>query len=196
MRNPELTKERILKKSGLLFNTRGYKTTSISNITDATGLTKGAIYKHFKSKEELEKETLYHLSTIIFEALTKRIREKTTATEKMKAVFTFFESYTTDPPVKGGCPVLNAAIEADDAHPVLKKAALKLMNILRDAVIKILDNGIKHKQLKPKIDKEFYASVIIASLEGAIMISKLRGDNEDIKRIIVHLENQMKVIEL
>ena len=196
MRNPELTKEMILKKSGLLFNTRGYKTTSISNITDATGFTKGAIYKHFKSKEELEKETLFHLSAIMFEALTKRIKEKTTASEKMSAVFKFFESYTTNPPVKGGCPVLNAAIEADDAHPVLRKSALKLMNVLRDAIIKLLDNGIKHKQIKPNIDKEFYATLIIASLEGAIMISKLRGDDEDIKRVIVHLEKQMKEIEL
>ena len=56
MRNPELTKEEILKKSGLLFNTQGYKATSISHITTATGFTKGAIYKHFKNKEELEKE--------------------------------------------------------------------------------------------------------------------------------------------
>ncbi len=196
MRNPELTKEKILKKSGLLFNTQGYKTTSLSNITDATGLTKGAIYKHFKSKEELEKETLFHLSGIVFEALTKRIKEKPTATEKMRAVFMFFESYTTNPPVKGGCPVLNAAIEADDAHPVLRKSALKLMNVLRDAILKILANGIKHKQLKSTIDKDFYASLIIASLEGAIMISKLRGDNEDIKRVVRHLENQMKEIAL
>ena len=148
------------------------------------------------SKEELEKETLFHLSAIMFENLTKRIKEKTTATEKMRAVFTFFESYTTNPPIKGGCPVLNAAIEADDAHPILRKSALKLMNVLRDAVIKILENGIKHKQLKSDIDKNFYATLIIASLEGAIMISKLRGNDEDIKRIIIHLENQMKAIEL
>ena len=56
MRNPEQTREKILKKSGLLFNTQGYKATSISDITSATGFTKGAIYRHFKSKEELEKE--------------------------------------------------------------------------------------------------------------------------------------------
>lgn len=196
MRNPELTKGKILKKSGLLFNTQGYKSTSISDITTATGYTKGAIYKHFKSKAQLEKETLFHMAGVVFEALAQCIKEKKTAIEKMQAVFSFFESYTTKPPVKGGCPVLNAAIEADDAHPMLRKSALKLMNILHDSVVKILENGIRHNQIRADVDKDFYATVIIAALEGAIMISKLRGNNNDIRRVIVHLENLLKDIAL
>src|SRR5688572_9978143 len=120
MRNPELTKEKILKKSGLLFNTQGYKSTSLSDITTATGFTKGAIYRHFKSKEELEKETLFHLSSIMFDRLGGRIREKKNAPEKLRALFGYFESYITDSPLKGGCPLLNVAIEADDAHPILR----------------------------------------------------------------------------
>ena len=74
MRNPEVTKETILNKSGILFNTQGYKATSISNITDATGLTKGAIYRHFTSKDELEIETLAHLSGIMDEKIRWRIK--------------------------------------------------------------------------------------------------------------------------
>src|SRR4051794_9212218 len=118
MRNPELTKEKILKKSGLLFNTQGYKATSISRITDATGFTKGAIYRHFKNKDVLEKETLYHLSNIMFDAMRKSIKEKITASDKLLAVVRYFETYITNPPVKGGCPLMNVAIEADDAHPI------------------------------------------------------------------------------
>jgi AcrR family transcriptional regulator len=65
MRNPEQTREHILHQSGLLFNVQGYKATSLSNITNATGFTKGAIYKHFKSKDDLEKETLLYLSSVV-----------------------------------------------------------------------------------------------------------------------------------
>src|SRR5687767_15428855 len=101
MRNPDATKEKILKKSGVLFNTKGYKATSISDITDATGLTKGAIYRHFKSKEELENETLFHLSGIMFNATKQCIKEQLTAGNKLRAVFRYFESYVTDPVVKG-----------------------------------------------------------------------------------------------
>ena len=194
-RNPDETKGRILAKSGILFNTQGYKATSISDITKATGYTKGAIYRHFKNKDVLEKETLYYLSTRMFETLRERIRLQATAGDKLRAIFGYFESYVVSPEVKGGCPLMNAAIEADDANPVLRRQAVKILDILRDSVVTILKNGIRYKQIQRQTDTEYYATLIIASLEGAIMMSKLRGDNQDIKRIIRHLDRQIKDIE-
>jgi AcrR family transcriptional regulator len=196
MRNPEATKETILKKSGVLFNTQGYKSTSISEITDATGFTKGAIYRHFESKDALEIETLNYLSSLMFEKLRERIREQATAADKLRSIFRFFESYISDPPLKGGCPLLNAAVEADDSNPALRKAALKILNGLRDSIVTMLETGIKYKQIKPGIDKELYATIIIASLEGAIMMSKLAEKDDDIKRMVKHLNKQVAEIEL
>ena len=196
MRNPEATKETILKKSGALFNTQGYKSTSISDITDATGFTKGAIYRHFESKDDLEIETLSYLSSLMFEKLRDRIKEKATAGDKLRSIFHFFESYISNPPVKGGCPLLNAAVEADDSNPALRKAALKILNGLREAIVAMLTNGIKYKQIKPGIDKEYYATIIIASLEGAIMMSKLMDNDDDVKRMVKHLDKQIAEIEI
>ena len=196
MRNPEATKETILKKSGVLFNTQGYKSTSISEITDATGFTKGAIYRHFESKDALEIEALNYLSSLMFQKLRERIKEEATAADKLRSIFHFFESYTSNPPLKGGCPLLNAAVEADDSNPALRRAALKILNGLRDAIVVMLENGIKYKQIKPGIDKEQYATLIIASLEGAIMMSKLSENDDDIKRRVKHLNKQIAEIEL
>lgn len=195
LRNPDETKGRILSKSGVLFNTQGYKATSISDITKATGYTKGAIYRHFRNKDMLEKETLYYLSMRMLEILRERIRSQGTAGDKLRAIFSYFESYIGKPEVKGGCPLMNAAIEADDSNPVLRREAIKILDILRDSVVTILKNGIRFKQIKKKTDTEYYATLIIASLEGAIMMSKLRGDNHDIRRIIRHLDQQIKCIE-
>ena len=196
MRNPEATKETILKKSGVLFNTQGYKSTSISEITDATGFTKGAIYRHFESKDALEIETLNYLSSLMFQKLRERIKEKATAGDKLRSIFHFFESYTSNPPLKGGCPLLNAAVEADDSNPALRRAALKILNGLREAIVVMLETGIKYKQIKTGIDKEQYATLIIASLEGAIMMSKLSENDDDIKRMVKHLNKQVAEIEL
>jgi TetR/AcrR family transcriptional regulator, transcriptional repressor for nem operon len=196
MRNPEATKETILKKSGVLFNTQGYKATSISHITDATGLTKGAIYRHFDSKDELERHTMAYLSGIMFSKLREVVKDELTAGNKLRAIFSFFESYITNPPLKGGCPLLNAAIEADDAHIGLRKEALKTLGILRESVVTILSNGVKYQQIKPTVDKEFYATLIIAVLEGGIMMSKLEGNNHDIRKMLAHLNKQLEEIEL
>lgn len=196
MRNPDLTREKILKKSGILFNTQGYKATSLSDITEATGYTKGAIYRHFKSKEVLEKETLFHLSTIMFERVRAKIKDEKTAGDKLRAVIRFFQSYVTKPEVKGGCPLMNVAIEADDANPLLRREAVKILDILRDSVITILRNGVRFRQIRKDVDVEYYATIIIASLEGAIMMSKLRRNNDDIRRVIRHLETQLAIIEM
>ena len=196
MRQPETTKTSILKQSGLLFNTQGYKATSLSDITEATKLTKGAIYRHFKSKDHLEKEALLFLSTTMFERMSAHIKAQKTAPDKLRALFGFFETYISNPPIKGGCPLLNASTEADDAHPVLRKQAVSILNTLRDSIITMLDNGVKYGQLKPGIDKEYYASIIIATLEGAIMMSKLRGNNEDITLATRHLETVIRDISI
>ena len=90
---------------------------------------------------------------------------------------------------------MNAAIEADDSHPSLKKGANKVLNVLEESIITILDNGIRFKQLKAEIDKKHLATLIIASLEGAIMMSKLRGNDDDIIRVVSHLEIEIKKIE-
>lgn len=195
MRNAEVTREKILAKSGVLFNTRGYQATSISDITTATGYTKGAIYRHFRSKAALERKTLSYLSGIMFEKLRPLIKSETSAGDKLRAVFRFFGSYITNPPFKGGCPLMNAAIEADDANAILRKEASAILGILRESLITILKNGIRYKQIKKDIDPEFYATIILASLEGAIMMSKLCGNNTDVRTVIRHLEGQLKNIE-
>ena len=91
---------------------------------------------------------------------------------------------------------MNAAVEADDAHPQLRNTALEILNGLRNSLISILEKGIIYKQLKRGINKEMYATLIIAALEGAIMMSKLSGNDDDIKHIIKHLEKQIAEIEI
>ena len=196
MRHPEATKAKILKQSGHLFNTQGYKATSLSDITTATGLTKGAIYRHFKNKNQLEKETLVYLSETMFGFVRERIKKQSTAPLKLKALFGFFETYISNPPIKGGCPLLNVSTEVDDAHPVLRKQAVVILDLLRDAIVSILNNGIKYGQVKPSVNKEYYATIIIAMLEGAIMMSKLRGNSADIKMALRHLENIIEEIKV
>lgn len=196
MRDPDQTREKILSRSGILFNTRGYEATSISDITTATGYTKGAIYRHFKSKAHLEKKTLSYLSSVMFEKLRAVVKTELTAGNKLRAVFRYFESYVSNPPLKGGCPLMNAAIEADDANPALRKEALRILDVLGESLTHIFQNGLRYKQIKKDIDPQYYATIIIASLEGAIMMSKLRGNNRDIRKIVTHLETLVSEIEI
>lgn len=52
-KHPEQTQERIIDVSIKLFIEKGYEQTTIQDILDALGLSKGGLYHHFKSKEEI-----------------------------------------------------------------------------------------------------------------------------------------------
>lgn len=189
MRNSETTKNTIIKESANLFNTQGYKATSISDITKATGLTKGAIYRHFDSKADLEQQALRSLAKLMFTEIGQSIREAGTFQLKMEAIFTFFEAYMHTPLYKGGCPLLNAAVEVDDTNVVLRQQAHGMLTQLRSSVGKIIDNGVKNGQVKPETDADFYSTIVIATLEGAIMMSKLERSEDAISKVIAHLRS-------
>ncbi|WP_299675123.1 TetR/AcrR family transcriptional regulator [uncultured Dokdonia sp.] len=194
MRNPEATKEHIILKSADLFNTQGYKATSLSDITKATGFTKGAIYRHFENKEDLEQQALHSLAKRMFQEISTSIKEAKNFENKMEAIFTFFDGYMETPLYKGGCPLLNVAIESDDANPILKQQAFNMLSRLRLSLQTLFDNGIKNNQIQSAINVDYYTTIFIATLEGGIMMSKLEGTKTAITHAITHLRTLIKEI--
>ncbi len=189
MRNAETTKQHIIKTSANLFNTQGYKATSISDITEATGFTKGAIYRHFENKQDLEKQALIELSKSMFESMGASIKTANTFETKFEAVFSFFENYMETPLYDGGCPLLNAAIEADDANIEMRGYVLNMLEKFKNAITTLIVNGQKNNQVKANINKQFYSNIIIATLEGSIMMSRLEKSVAPITDAVKHLRN-------
>lgn len=194
MRNPEYTKNIILEKASILFNSKGYKATSISDITTETKMTKGAIYKHFKNKEALEMDAFNHMLSIVSEQLRAKIKAQDSAPTKLRAMLTFFQSYVSMPIIKGGCPLLNTAIEFDDTKADIKKLARKSLLDFKNTIVHILKNGKKYNQIDENLDEEKFASYLFASVEGGIMVSKLSGKNDDILAVIEYLHQSINHI--
>jgi AcrR family transcriptional regulator len=196
MRNAVSTKELIIKESANLFNTQGYKATSISDITKATGLTKGAIYRHFENKSDLEQQALRSLAKLMFTELGAQIMKANTFQDKMDATFAFFERYMETPLYEGGCPLLNAATEVDDTNVVLRQQTFNILAQFKASVQKIIENGIKNNQVRTKTDAAFYATIFIATLEGGIMMSRLERTPDAILKTVAHLRSVVKEISI
>lgn len=194
MRNPEETKAIILKESANLFNTQGYKATSLSDINKATGFTKGAIYKHFKNKEDLEQQALRGLGRTMLEILSEKTKEASDYEEKMEAVFFFFLNYLEDPPYEGGCPLINSAVESDDANPVLRQQSFGMLVNLKSLLRRLLETAKKKNQIKADTNIDQIVHVFIATLEGSMMMSKLERNNQALTTCIEFLRNVNKGI--
>ena len=189
MRSSEITKAKVLKEATNLFNTKGYKSTSLSDITAATGLTKGAIYRHFANKESLEIEVFQKMMQAIFVTLNEKIKVENNTRDKLFCVLNLFQSYITNPLIIGGCPLLNVAVEVDDTNLELKNKAKKALSVFRESVERIIINGKTHKQVGALVNEKLVATVLISTLEGGVMMSKLQNSNSDIDIVVSHLKN-------
>lgn len=187
MNKGELTKETILQRAGELFNTKGYAAASISDIMEVTGLQKGGIYNHFKSKEELTVAAFEFIARQESERFIRAIKQAPDALSKLEAVIVCFRMYNENSLFRGGCPLLNAAVESDYSNPVLRVKVQEMMSDLKTVLIHIIQNGINRRQIKPSVNSDYIATVLIAALEGGVMLSLLYDSSLHLESVIHHL---------
>ncbi|MBE9168049.1 TetR/AcrR family transcriptional regulator [Pleurocapsales cyanobacterium LEGE 06147] len=194
MSKAKATRANIIQQAAELFNQKGYSGSSMADIMRATGLQKGGIYNHFKSKDELALEAFDYAYQLVSQRIWEAIRTKSHALEKLKALVLVYLNYIDDPPLAGGCPVLNTAIESDDAHPALRDRARQAMTSWRNLIIRIVNKGINKGEIASDVEAEVIATILISTIEGAIMMSKLYQDPIYLERAVSHLNNYIETI--
>lgn len=190
MSKAEKTRQYIIEKTAPVFNKKGYAGTSLNDIIDQTGLTKGSIYGNFENKDEVALAAFEYNVNKVSNLFREEIRKQNTIREKLLVYPLLYEKFLKHPFPEGGCPILNTAIEADDTHPLLKAKALTAFNNWKSAVVRLIEKGIGNKEFKKNSKSEETAITIIALIEGGIMLTKLTGKTTYIKSIT------QKVIDL
>jgi TetR/AcrR family transcriptional regulator, transcriptional repressor for nem operon len=183
------TRERIVAEAANLFNQRGFEGSSMSDVMAATGLEKGGIYRHFSSKEELAAEAFDYAWKSAFETRIHDLEKVPNSIEKLKHFIMNF--INGRPVVPGGCPVLNTAVEADDGNLLLRDRVRAAWREWRDYLAEIVAAGLKRKEIRPEVDAKQVATLIISSLEGALMIARLERNKETLLTAQSHLERYL-----
>ena len=195
MSKADRTKQFIIEKTAPIFNTKGYAGTSLTDMTDATGLTKGSIYGNFENKDEVACAAFDHnlkgVQAMIREEMDKRVSVR----DKLLVYVDVYGNFLKAPFPQGGCPILNTAIEADDTHPVLKEKALHAVNAWKERIVSLLQDGMEKGELGHDVNPEQVALTIIAMVEGSIMISRLSGKPNYRKLILESVENYIRGLE-
>lgn len=188
MSKAQQTQHHILEQSAALFNQQGYAGSSMADVMRVTGLQKGGIYNHFSSKDELA------LAAFDFAVQQMQIRflgvlkGKRHALDRLMAILSVYETLLENPPIEGGCPLLNTAVESDDTHPALRERTQLAMTNWLNLLQSIVQRGIDRGELQPTIDPEMVVTVLMATIEGGVMLTKLYGDSIYMQRSITHLK--------
>jgi TetR/AcrR family transcriptional regulator, transcriptional repressor for nem operon len=178
MAKGEISKEFIIESSVGIFNTKGYIGTSLQQVMDKTGFTKGGIYRHFTNKEELAAAAFSLAYKQMKRAYAGTFDTNDAADVKLIKFLTRMKTFMLQPPVKGGCPILNSSTEVDDTNEPLRKLVKEAAMDWERIMIKIFEEGKQKKVFAKNIDTAKEARFLIATIEGAIMLCKLHRDVE------------------
>src|SRR5262249_41968827 len=169
----------------------GFAGASLSDLMKATGLEKGGIYRHFESKEQLAAEAFDYAWGLSFERRMAGTEQIANSVDRLKRfVRNFLEK--RNGLVAGGCPLLNAAVENDDGNPALRSRARHALRGLLGWLELIVAEGKKSGEIKDEVDAKEFAMLIVSTLEGNVMMSRILGKKDPYHIVVVRLEEYLE----
>jgi TetR/AcrR family transcriptional regulator, transcriptional repressor for nem operon len=189
MTKGEQTRKKIVEAAAPIFNKRGYKGSSLNDLMKATGLKKGGIYRHFASKEELAAEAFDYTWEASWKARLLHVDETANGIDKLKQLIANFIERRS--PVPGGCPVLNTAVDADDGNSILRSRVGKALRSWTGSLEAYVEEAQQQREAKPDVNPKDVATLIVASLEGALMMSRIQRNDEALRSVQTHLNEYL-----
>jgi AcrR family transcriptional regulator len=190
------TRQNIIERSLQLFSVKGYYNTSVSDILGATGLTKGGLYGHFASKEDIW-YAVYDEAVLIWKGIVfKGIRNNS---DPLKRIDKFIENDMNDylgaDVFEGGCFFLNMLVELSGQSASMSKQILRGFVRLSALLRSWLEEADQNGMLRIGLDFKEIANFIIITLNGAAALYISSRDRSILEQTIHQLRfyiNQLK----
>lgn len=192
MSKAEKTRQFIIESTAELFNKKGYVGTSLAHISEATGLTKGSIYGNFANKDEVAKEVFLYNAKRLQSAIADKLNPEMSTREKMMAFLDYYRNSWDNNFSRGGCPIMNTAIEADDTMPFLKAEVAKIFAAWSNKIVGILEEGKTKNEIVDSINASDYSYLFIMLIEGGILLSKTTNSQN---HLFQALDRVIKIID-
>lgn len=191
----EATQQLIVEQSFKLFYENGFSKTSIPEIMNKTGLSKGAFYHHFKSKRELGETVIKNIvRKRIYDSMITPLNnyQKENVIGLLCRIFTErIQSFSTEEK-RLGCPANNLINELGCSDAVFRKILKQLINDWKSMLIKVLEAGKLKKEIREDVNSSAVAIYLISGFEGVRGIRKVFDDD---LILIEYLETLKKHIQ-
>lgn len=191
----ERTRQFIIEKTAPIFNAKGFSGTSLTDLTSATGLTKGSIYGNFENKDAVALAAFDFNFGRINDYIKSKILLHENAIDRLLVYPKVYRNFLKIPFLQAGCPILNTATEADDTHPALKNKAKEALAYWKRSIENQVKRGIDRKEIKPATNPASIAIVTMSLVEGAIMQAKVTGHSKDLGLAMDFLEQVLSHIK-
>jgi AcrR family transcriptional regulator len=176
LKKGEATRHSIIVKTAPVFNQRGFAGCSMQDLMEAAGLEKGGIYRHFSSKEELAAEAFKYSIELALDARMRSFDQLEGSITRLKHLVSAFVEVPA--PIAGGCPLMNVAADIDFGSKLVAEHARTAIGVWKSKLCAIVAEGKDTHELRQDIEPTKVANLLISTLEGALMISRLEGNRQ------------------
>jgi len=195
MSKADRTKQYIIEKTACIFNTKGYAGTSINDLIEATGLTKGSIYGNFENKDQVALAAFdYNFERLVL-YIRSKMDAKESVVEKLLVYPETYRNFLTNPILISGCPVTNTSTEADDTHPLLRDKVEGAYNFWKNSLENHITNGISSGEIKSDLNINEFISVFISIMQGGILQAKVTKKMSSLNSSMDYLERYVLSIK-
>ena len=179
----EITREKILEIARELFNAKGFNATTISDLVAATGMQKGSLYFHFSGKDDIAREVLNEATSKFMTFLDNALGGDNPGA----SIDHFFRCALNKHLATGfvgGCIFGNTALEMSDSDPNFAGTIDKVFDEWTGRVAAAVAGAQERRQIRTDIGSEALAKHIIATIEGGIMMSRLKKDERPMRECL------------
>ena len=163
-----LTRQNIIEKSMQLFSVKGYFHTSIADITEATDLTKGGLYGHFGSKEEIWYAVYVECVRIWKRIVFNGVRDISDPLDRIERVIqNSTKDYLGAGVFEGGCFLLNSLVEFSGQSSTMSDHVLRGFKSFTELLRRWLEEAEQKGMLREGLNLSGIANLIVISLNGA-----------------------------
>lgn len=188
----ERTTAFIIETVAPLFIKHGYVGTSMSDLTEATGLTKGALYGNFENKEALALAAYEYSINKLLTAIDERLDIEGNSMEKLFSLTKFYRQYDVFTAELGGCPVLNMGVDAQNNNRPLAASSKETIKTIEGKIALVLENGVNNNELHLPVTPLQFAKQFYTMLQGAVAMSTITRDRKYLANTVAYLEVLVK----
>lgn len=167
----------------------GYQGTSIDRIARDAGVTKGAVYYHFRDKEELLFEAVKDRVGGFEQQVLEEVKTGQDALERLRHVVDacFFHATVSN----HRRFIITLMIEALDTNPRLSTEFRNILRRMRTFLRDVVVRGQQRGQLRPDVSAEAVAAVIAGGIIGADVQHYQDPEEIDLRRVLDTLVEQV-----
>ncbi len=192
-RKASSTKEKLLEAAQHLMLEKGFTATTVDDICEAAGLTKGSFFHYFKSKEDLGQEVLTHFFNCMQQTIQQApFLKKGDPLKRVYEYVDFMIRMYLDPLSPTSCLVGNFAQELSNSHSKIRASCNRMFSQWVNGLKGDLKAARSRYAPKKSIDVESLAEHFIAVTEGALILAKAKQDRAIIKKNLLHYKRYLK----